>query len=80
MPLRIEVGPRDMAQNAAVVAARAGAGAEGGKKTVQTGEMLLATIQASLAELHQGLLDAATTRLTEKTFRLASYEDMKKII
>lgn len=80
VPLRIEVGPRDMAQNAAVVAARAGAGAEGGKKTVQTGERLLATIQASLAELHQGLLDAATTRLTEKTFRLASYEDMKKKI
>ena len=80
VPLRIEVGPRDMAQNAAVVAARAGAGAEGGKKTVQTGEMLLATIQASLAELHQGLLDAATTRLTEKTFRLASYEEMKKKI
>lgn len=80
VPLRIEVGPRDMAQNAAVVAARAGAGAEGGKKTVQTGERLLATIQASLAELHQGLLDAATTRLTEKTFCLASYEDMKKKI
>jgi len=80
VPLRIEVGPRDMAQNAAVVAARAGAGAEGGKKTIQTGELLLATIQSSLAELHQGLLDAATARLTQKTFPLDSYADMKKMI
>jgi len=54
VPLRIEVGPKDMAQNAAFVARR-----DTGTKTSVPRAQLVATISQTLAEIQQNLFDRA---------------------
>lgn len=81
VPLRLEVGPRDMAQNGAMLAVRL-ASAETKKTSIQAADSaaLVQIIRASLGEVHATLLQTARQRLTDKTFRVSSYEEMKRMV
>lgn len=77
LPLRLDIGLRDVDSNTAVLACRN----DGSKETVSTNtETIGNLIGLKLDEIHDNLLKAATKRLQEKTFRLSSYQEMKKMI
>ena len=83
VPLRIEIGPRDLAAGAAVAKRRAGAGADekvplplaadadGGAPALD-----VAQVVAMLDELQAQLLATARERLERKTVRVDAYDDM----
>jgi prolyl-tRNA synthetase len=77
VPLRIEIGPRDITQSAAMLAFRN----TGDKKQMSIHpDELLATINESLLTMNQQLFDAATIRTASKTFTVSSYVEMKQMV
>ena len=78
VPLRLDIGPRDLTNNEASVTIRH----NGEKKTVDLSdsEALATNINGLLNDMHSDLLNAAKERLKAKTFVLDSYETMKKMI
>ena len=95
VPLRLEVGPRDLAKGAAMLAVRvaaAGAGAAagveeskgegGGKVSVPAadGAALTAAIKQALEQYHASLLASAYARLAAHTHRVESYAAMKSMM
>ena len=77
MPVRLEVGPRDIASNAAQMAVR-NTGVKS-QISILDGE-LAATVSSALATMHRELFDAASKRLADGTYKVASYADMKGMI
>jgi prolyl-tRNA synthetase len=73
VPLRIEVGPRDV-QNEQVVVVRRDTRE---KTAVPIGE-LAATVKRLLAEIQQGLYDAAKARLEANTVVVSSFEELSE--
>jgi prolyl-tRNA synthetase len=76
VPLRLEIGPRDMAKGAVFAAPRTG----GGKFGIPVDEALLATVQATLATIQATLYDRAAARLAERTYPIDSYAELKEKI
>ena len=74
-PLRLEVGPRDAAQNVMVVASRLG----GEKQTIAVDEVP-SYLKKRLDEMQAKLFADASTRLKDRTIDIATYEDMKSKI
>jgi prolyl-tRNA synthetase len=76
VPLRLEIGPRDMAKGAVFAAPRTG----GGKISIAVDDALLDTVRARLDEIQAALYARAEARLAERTFRVATYEAFKERI
>ncbi len=73
VPLRLEIGPRDVAQNSVFAAPRTG----GGKFGIPVGDGLRAAVDAKLAEIQATLLARARERMAARTFRVQSYDEFK---
>ncbi len=76
VPLRLEIGPRDVAQNSVFAAPRTG----GGKFGIPVDDNLKATVEAKLADIQGVLLQRAKERLAARTFRVDSYAEFKEKI
>ena len=82
VPLRIEVGPRDVAAGTAMLATRhsgAKAAAPCAAEDVESGAFA-ASIRAQLDDIHSAMLCAAEARLKERTFTVDSYAAMKAMV
>jgi prolyl-tRNA synthetase len=75
VPLRVELGPRDVAENKVVVADRLS-----GKKTSMPIAEFLQNAQKLLDQFQQNLLERAREFRRQHTFHLDSYEEFKQKI
>src|SRR2546423_4639909 len=78
VPLRVELGPKDVAKQAAVLARRDRPGREGQISGLLAG--LPASIGGLLVEIQQSLHDKALTFRKANTHEAKSYEDLKKAV
>jgi len=78
VPLRVELGPKDVAKQAAVLARRDRPGREG-KISAPLAD-LPATIEGLLAEIQQSLHDKALAFRKSNTHDAKTYEDLKKAV
>jgi prolyl-tRNA synthetase len=78
VPLRVELGPKDVAQQAAVLARRNRPGKEG-KVSAQLAD-LPATAERLLAEIQQALHDKALAFRKSNTHDAKTYEDLKRAV
>ena len=73
VPLRFEVGPRDVANRAVFAASRLG----GGKFGIPFAEGFATTVETKLAEIQATLLARATERRDANTHTVATYDEFK---
>jgi prolyl-tRNA synthetase len=78
VPLRVELGPKDVAKQSAVLARRDRPGREG-KITVLLAD-LPATAEKLLAEIQQALFNKALAFRKSNTHDVANYEELKKAV
>jgi prolyl-tRNA synthetase len=78
VPLRVELGPKDVAKQAAVLARRDRPGKEG-KVSAQLAD-LPATAERLLAEIQQALHDKALAFRKSNTHDAKTYDDLKKAV
>lgn len=78
VPVRIELGPKDVAKQAAVVARRDRPGREG--KISASLVDLPSTVQKLLVEIQQALHDKALRFRREKTRETSTYEEFKEAV
>jgi prolyl-tRNA synthetase len=78
VPLRVELGPKDVAKQAAMLARRDRPGKEG--KTSASLADLPATIEKLLSEIQQALFDRALAFRRKNTFETKTYDDFKKAV
>src|SRR5712692_2939024 len=78
VPLRVELGPKDVAKQAAVLARRDRPGKEG-KISVPIAD-LAATVERLLAEIQQALHDKALAFRKSNTHDAKTYEDLKRAV
>jgi len=76
VPLRIEIGPRDVAQNVAVIARRDIPGKEGKQSISQAG--IAQTVQGLLVTMQAAMLARATKFRDENTYEVTTYDDFKE--
>jgi len=72
IPLRVEIGPRDLANNSAVLVRRD----TGKKSTVETSK-ILETTKTLVSEIQDNLWQLASQRLKEQTVSVTSYQELK---
>ncbi len=72
-PIRIEIGPRDCANNEVVVVRR-----DTGEKTPVPMDGLREKLDTMLVEIQQNLFDTAKKRMDDNTYTTDSYEDYAK--
>ena len=79
VPVRVEIGPRDVKQNAVVVGRRDQPGKEGKEFGIPvTG--IVEHIQTTLAAVQAGLLQQATEFRDANTRRVTSYDEFKQVL
>src|SRR5229473_3555571 len=78
VPLRVELGPKDVAKQSAILARRDRPGKEG--KTSASLADLPLTIQKLLAEIQQSLHDKALAFRKSNTHDAKNYEELKKAV
>ncbi len=78
VPLRVELGPKDVAKQAAVLARRDRPGKEG-KISVPIAD-LAATVERLLEEIQQALHDKALAFRKSNTLDAKTYEDLKRAV
>ena len=76
VPLRLEIGPRDVANNSVFAAPRTG----GGKFGIPVDDALCATVLAKLDEIQATLHARAAERLATRSFRVATYDEFRERI
>ncbi len=79
VPVRVEIGPRDVQQNAVVLARRDRPGREGKQFGVPV-DGLLSAVQALLSDVQANLLAEATAFREANTRRVRSYDEFKQVI
>ena len=79
VPVRLEIGPRDLEKNAVVLARRDRPGREGKTFGVPV-EGLADSVRALLAEVQQELLRQATEFREANTRRVSSYDEFKAVL
>jgi prolyl-tRNA synthetase len=77
VPLRLEIGPRDVDSDAATASARNKPGKEG-KFTIPFGS-LLSDVESNLDRIQAELLDEAVKRLAGMTYEVDSLEDFQRV-
>lgn len=75
VPLRIELGPKDIEKNQAVLVRR-----DNGEKIFASLDGIEDTVLKLLDEIHNGMLEAARKSRDEMTSTAASYDEFKEII
>ena len=75
VPLRLEIGPRDIEQGHCVAVRR-----DNGEKITVALDELEARIPALLDEIHNGMFAKAKANLDENTFSATSLEETKEIV
>src|SRR6202051_4903930 len=78
VPVRVELGPKDVAKQAAVLARRDRPGREGKISAPLTD--LPATIEKLLAEIHQSMYDKALAFRRANTHAAADYDEFKRAV
>ena len=78
VPVRIEIGPKDVQNNAAVLARRDVLGKEGKQSVSQDG--IVAAAQALLVEVQANLLQQATEFRDASIHDVATYDDLREVI
>ena len=78
VPLRVELGPKDVAKQAAVLARRDRPGKEGKTSAPLAG--MAQTVEKLLAEIQQALHDRALAFRKANTHDAKSYEELKKAV
>jgi prolyl-tRNA synthetase len=78
VPVRVELGPKDVAKQAAMLARRDRPGREG--KVSASLADLPATIEKLLVEIHQSLYDKALAFRRANTHETATYDEFKKAV
>ncbi|MCA9907664.1 MAG: proline--tRNA ligase, partial [Anaerolineae bacterium] len=78
VPVRLEVGPKDVANNV-VVAARRDVPGRDGKRTLPQ-EGLAANVSALLDEVHNGLLAQATAFRDANIHDVSTYDELKQVV
>jgi len=78
VPLRVEVGPRDVQKGTVAVARRDRPGREGKSFVEQAG--LTEHIAALLDEMQQALYDRALRFRDERTFEASSYDEFRELV
>jgi prolyl-tRNA synthetase len=78
LPLRVDIGARDLQKSAAVMAVRH----TGSKMDVDISSAggFAQTVRAQLDKMHEELLAAARQRLVSRTVRVDSYEEMRAML
>jgi prolyl-tRNA synthetase len=79
VPLRVEIGPRDVDKQQLVVAKRV-VGEDGQRKEFLGEAVAISVIPERLRELQQSLLDAARLRQQQNTYRISEYGPFKKMV
>lgn len=79
VPVRIEIGPRDVAQNAVVLARRDQPGKEGKQFGVPVNE-ITASVKELLTAIQTGLLQKATEFREANIHPVTSYEQFKEVL
>jgi prolyl-tRNA synthetase len=79
VPVRIEIGPRDVEQNAVVLARRDVPGKEGKQFGVPV-DGIAAAVRDLLDSIQAGLLAQATTYRDANTRSVSSYDEFKQVI
>ncbi len=74
VPLRLEIGPKDIEKNQCVLARR-----DNGEKSFISLDELEATAQELLEKVHQGMYDRAKKNLTEHTYDAETMEEAKRL-
>ncbi len=72
IPVRVEIGPRDVAAGTVVAARR-----DTGEKVTLPAGTLREQLDALLADIQQNLFDTARKRMEERTYTVDSYEEYK---
>ena len=75
VPLRIEIGPKDIEQNQCIIARR-----DTGEKTTVSLDELEAVITKTLEDIHKNLYAKAEARLNEKTHIAQDLPTLKQIL
>ena len=75
VPLRVEIGPRDMEKSQCCVARR-----DTGEKTFVALEGLEDSIQKLLQEVHDNLYNMASDNLEENSFDMNSWQEVKELM
>lgn len=75
VPLRLEIGPRDVAENVAILARRDMPGKEGKQSVSQAG--IAQTVQELLTTMQADMLARATQFRDENTFDVITYDEFK---
>lgn len=78
VPVRLELGPRDVANNAVVAARRDKPGKEG--KRVLTQDNLAASVRDLLVEIQANMLRQATEFRDANIFDVKSYDELKGVV
>ncbi len=78
VPVRLELGPRDVANNAVVAARRDKPGKEG--KRVLTQDNISASIRDLLIEIQANMLQQATEFRDANIFDVKSYDELKAVV
>src|SRR5216683_306578 len=78
VPVRVELGPKDVAKQAAMLARRDRPGREG--KVSASLADLPATIEKLLVEIHQSMYDKALAFRRANTRETATYDELKKAV
>ncbi len=75
VPLRLEIGPRDLENNQVVLVRR-----DNREKEIVSIDNITTNVPEVLARVQQGLLDKATALLLDKTYSAATFEEFEKIL
>ncbi|MGI6138447.1 MAG: proline--tRNA ligase [Candidatus Hydrogenedentales bacterium] len=73
IPVRIEIGPRDVASNSVVAVRR-----DTGEKTTIGADDLLSELRQMLDTIQSQLFDAAKNRMAERTYTVDNYDEYKE--
>ena len=79
VPLRVEIGPKDV-DNGVVTIARRNLPGRAGKSTLPLGEGLAAQVQAVLDEIQAAMLEKARNFRDEHIHEPKNYDDLKNIV
>jgi len=78
VPLRVEIGPKDVAQGTVTLARRDRPGKEG--KSVVPQEALEQRVGEVLEDIHRSLLERARTFQKENTHEPRTYDEFKEVV
>lgn len=72
VPLRMEIGPRDVKNNSAFCAKRTG----GKKFGLPVDDQIISTVESTLQDIQNELLERAITYRDERTYRIDTYQEL----